>query len=332
MKFCFKRSALILLLITLILFSVILFAENNGGVANAGEPFRVVIVTWPGFGPLFVAKEKGFFEDLKVEITIMDETTGRRAAFTGKKAEAIAETLDSFASVASTLGGKAVLKTDDSAGGDGIVVKKNIQKITDLKGKTVAFPQGLPSHFFLIYLLNKNGLSAKDIKPQYMEPDKAAAAFMAGKVDACVTWEPFLTQAGTSPGGKILMTTDDSQGLIFDIIVVRKDVIKNRPGDIQKFVNGWFKALEFCKKNPGEANKIMSDNLKISVEDVEAMLGGIKLADLVSNKACFGTFQKAGNFVEVFDSAGEIWQLEGLIKKILPGKEAYDTQFIQSVK
>ena len=298
----------------------------------SGKVFNVVIVTWPGFGPLFVAKEKGFFDDLNVDITIMDDTVARRSAYTGKKADAIAETLDSFASVASTIKGKAILKTDESCGGDGLVVKKSIQTINDLKGKTIAFPQGLPSHFFLIYLLNFSGLSSKDIKPQYMEPEPAAKAFIAGKVDACVTWEPFLTEAGTSPNGEILMTSADAQGLIMDIIVVRDDVIKDRPKDIQKFVTGWFRALEYCKKNPADGNKIMAKDLSLSEDDVNAMLSGIKLADLEANKAFLVKAKDPGQFVDIFDTAGSIWKDEGLIKEPVSGEKAYNQGFVQAVK
>ena len=304
---------------------------GNTGTKPSGEPFRLGIVTWPGFGPFFVAKEKGFFDGLNVEITPMDDTVGRRTAFSSKKVEVITETLDSFASSVGSIPGKAVLKTDDSCGGDGLVVNKKIQKVNDLKGKKVAFPQGLPSQFFLIYLLSLTGLSSKDINPQYMEADKAAQAFMAGKVDACVTWEPYVSQAGSSPNGKILMTSADAQGLILDIIIARDDVIKKRPKDIQKFVNGWFRGLEYWKKNTDEANKIMADGLGLKPEDVEGMLSGLKLADLDENQKYFGTSSKPGQFVDIFDTAGMIWEQEGLVTKPASGKDVFNSTFVQAV-
>lgn len=306
--------------------------DSGSTTEPSGVPFKVVIVTWPGFGPLYLAKEKGFFEGLDVQIEIMDDTAARRSTFSSGKAEAIAETLDSFANgIASGLPGKAVIKTDDSAGGDGLVVKKDINKINDLKGKIVAYPEGLPSHFFLLYLLSLTGLSSADIKSQPMEADQAATAFIAGKVDACVTWEPFLSEAGNSENGKILMTTSDAQGLILDLIIVGDDVIKNRPGDVQKFVNGWFKAIEYWKANPADANNVMSKAFELPLADLEAMLSVIKLADLGENKTYFGTPENPGQFGDVFDTAGMIWEQEGLIEKAVPADQAYDTQFINAV-
>jgi NitT/TauT family transport system substrate-binding protein len=38
-------------------------------------------------------------------------------------------------------------------------------------------------------------MSEKDIQSIQMEQDKAGAAFVAHKVDAAVTWEPWLTRA-----------------------------------------------------------------------------------------------------------------------------------------
>ncbi|MEQ8189383.1 MAG: OmpA family protein [Candidatus Eremiobacterota bacterium] len=302
------------------------------GTKPSGEPFRIGIVTWPGFGPLFVAKEKGFFDGLNVEITPMDDTVPRRAAFSSKKVEAITETLDSFACGIASIPGKAVLKTDDSCGGDGLIVNKKIQKVNELKGKKIAFPQGLPSHFFLVYLLSLTGLSSKDITPVYMEATQAAQAFEAGKVDACVTWEPDLSRAGNSKNGKILMTSADAQGLILDVIVVRDDVIKNRPKDVQKLVNGWFRGLEYAKQNKDEANKIMAEGLvAFKPEDVDAMLTGLKFADLQENQTYFGTAKKPGQFVDIFDTAGMIWEQEGLLTKPASGKDKFNSTFVQAV-
>ena len=52
-----------------------------------------------------------------------------------------------------------LLALDESRGGDGIVANKDIKAIADLRGKTVAFPKGTVSEFYLNVLLRQAGLS-----------------------------------------------------------------------------------------------------------------------------------------------------------------------------
>jgi NitT/TauT family transport system substrate-binding protein len=212
------------------------------------EPFKLGLVTWVGFGPFYVAQEKGYYaeEGLKVEIQRIEEVGALRAALISGSLDAIVHTIDSWANAAAEgLPAVCVLKVDESYGGDGLVVKNEINSIRNLKGKTIAFSRGLPSHFFLLKLLKENGISASDIIEQHMEAPDAAAAFIARKVDAAVTWEPFLTEAANTEHGKVLVTSKDHPGFIVDNLIVRKNVAKERHEDVKKLLRAWFKAIDF---------------------------------------------------------------------------------------
>ena len=75
----------------------------------------------------------------------------------------------------------------------------------------------------MLTVLKKAGLTDKDVE---VVPMSAGAAFMAGKVDAAVTWEPWLSK-GASANGKVLVSTKDLPGIIVDSISFRKEVIEN---------------------------------------------------------------------------------------------------------
>lgn len=76
-----------------------------------------------------------------------------------------------------------------------IVVRKDspLQQLADLKGKKVAVTKAAGAHYLLIAVLKKAGLKFSDIEPAYLTPADGRAAFENGKVDAWVTWEPFLS-------------------------------------------------------------------------------------------------------------------------------------------
>lgn len=82
---------------------------------------------------------------------------------------------------------------------EGIVVLQNstIKSVADLKGKRVALNKGSDVNYLLIAALNKAGLSYHDIKPVYLTPGDARAAFQTGTIDAWAIWDPYLAEVET---------------------------------------------------------------------------------------------------------------------------------------
>lgn len=76
-----------------------------------------------------------------------------------------------------------------------IVVHKDstLGSLADLKGRKVAVTKAAGSHYLLIAALQSAGLKFSDIEPAYLTPADGRAAFENRKVDAWVTWEPFLS-------------------------------------------------------------------------------------------------------------------------------------------
>ncbi|WP_439000922.1 aliphatic sulfonate ABC transporter substrate-binding protein [Pseudomonas benzopyrenica] len=79
-----------------------------------------------------------------------------------------------------------------------------LQSLTDLKGKRIAVTKAAGSHYLLIAALQKAGLTFADIQPAYLTPADGRAALENGKVDAWVTWEPFVASAQRQQQVRIL--------------------------------------------------------------------------------------------------------------------------------
>lgn len=275
---------------------------------------NVGLVTWPGFGPLFVAAQKGFFKEygLDVKFSIIEDEAARRSAFASGQLDIAANTVDALAGGATKgVNGKIFLKTDESFGADGIIAKKNITSIPQLKGKKIAYPKGLPSHYFLYEVLKDNKLSMKDIQSIQMEASDAGAAFAAGKIDAAVTWEPWLSQGASV--GNILTTTKDKPGLIVDVLMVNPDSLIDKREDMKNFLKGWFRGLEFIQNNQQEAIKIIADALKLSPQETEGLMTLVNFADLKENKRFFGIQENSNVCTELFSKASELWYEEKII-------------------
>ena len=95
--------------------------------------------------------------------------------------------------------GEAVLVPKDSA----------IASVADLKGKSVALNKGSNVHYMLVRALEAAGVSYADIKPVFLAPADARAAFERGSVDAWAIWDPYLAAAQAATGARTLVTGEN---------------------------------------------------------------------------------------------------------------------------
>nr|WP_051123220.1 ABC transporter substrate-binding protein [Paenisporosarcina sp. HGH0030] len=298
---------------------------------KSGEPLKVTLPTWTGYGPLFLAKEKGFFEKngLDVELSIIEGLGERKAALAGGKIDGMATALD----VQVTLAGadipvQVVWLLDDSYGGDGILVKSDINDVKDLKGKQVAFEVGSTSQMLALTALEQGGLTEDDITVVQMSAGDAGAAFAAGKVDAAVTWEPWLTK-GAEANGKVLLTTKDLPGIILDTVAFKEDVIKDRPEDIKAFVKAMGEAMDYWKENEKEANEIMAKGLNIDVKEFEATVTGLKFFTKEDNAKLFGTESEKGSIYQSAENAIQFYKDQDMLEKDLKADDVVNGSFLQ---
>ena len=298
---------------------------------KSGEPLKVTLPTWTGYGPLFLAKEKGFFEKngVDVELSIIEGLGERKAALAGGKIDGMATALD----VQVTLAGadipvQVVWLLDDSYGGDGILVKNDINDVKDLKGKQVAFEVGSTSQMLALTALEQGGLTEDDITVVQMSAGDAGAAFAAGKVDAAVTWEPWLTK-GAEANGKVLLTTKDLPGIILDTVAFKEDVIKDRPEDIKAFVKAMGEAMDYWKENEKEANEIMAKGLNIDVKEFEATVTGLKFFTKEDNAKLFGTESEKGSIYQSAENAIQFYKDQDMLEKDLKADDVVNGSFLQ---
>src|ERR1700742_2249084 len=121
-------------------------------VALADDTVTIAHSTWVGYGPLYIAKDKGFFakNGVDVDLVVMEDPKERFPTMMADQIQLIASTIDTAVLYMKKPDDyKYVVAIDDSDGGDGIVANKDITSLTDLKGKQVAVSEGSVSEFYL---------------------------------------------------------------------------------------------------------------------------------------------------------------------------------------
>jgi NitT/TauT family transport system substrate-binding protein len=320
------------LALALVLAGGLVFGWRPNSAGAAAETLLIGQSTWVGYGPLFLARDKRFFDEagVSVELKTFEDPKTRFFALVSGKLDGIATTLDTSSLYWSPEHPfRSVLGLDDSKGGDGIVAIDSIKTVKDLRGKRVAFNKGSVSHFFLSVLLRQNGMSEKDIQGIQMRQDDAGAAFVAHKVDAAVTWEPWLTRAKRTPGGHVLVDSSSTPGLIVDIVLFRNDVIKNHPNAVKGVVAGWYQAVEYWKKNPDESDALMAKAVGGWLKDVKTFretLAGVRFYDQAVNKEYFAS---GGRIFVTAQNAIDIWKSFGMIKVNESAADLVDPEFVR---
>ncbi len=282
---------------------------------------------WIGYGPWYVAQEKGFFEKrgLKVELvefaTDQDLNSGLAAGrFDGANIATHTSAILRDAGVDI----KAVLLMDASYEADAIIAGESINAIADLKGKKVAFEEGTTSDILLTYALGQNGMSKADINAVPMPAADAGAAAIAGQVDAAVTYEPYISAALAKGGGyRILYSAKEKPGLISDVLVFPAKTLQAKPDAVKSLLLAWQDAYDFLQANPDEGQQIIAKAVGSDLEEFKTAWKGVKLYSLADNKKMF-----AGEIEETYQQVGQVLVASGGVKAVPDPAQVFDASYL----
>ena len=307
-------------------------AAKSSSSGAAQEEVLIGQSSWIGFAPLYIAEEKGFFKNhgVNVKIQSIESKADSKSAMAAGRIQGVSTTADTqVVNAAAGIELAQILALDTSAGGDGIVAKKEFKDIESLKGRKIALDTtGGADFFWFQYLLHQKGMTLKDFDVQSMSAGDAGAAFVAGKVDAAITWQPWLSKASNTEFGYTLMDSKASPGVIVDTFAMRKDFLKAHPEVAQAIVDGWYEALEFIKTNEDEAIAIMAKRLGEKPEALKKEMADVKFYDEAGNKVYFGTKEQPGDFYKIVKMASDLWMEVKLIDKPVDAASVIDGSFL----
>jgi sulfonate transport system substrate-binding protein len=163
---------------------------------------------------------------------------------------------------------------------EAIIVPKGspIKTVADLRGKRVAYNKGSNVQYFLVKLLQKNGLQYSDVQSIFLPPADARAAFEKGAIDAWIIWDPFLAAAQKTLDARLLVDATgvaNNRGYYFtsrEFATHNTDVLKIAIEEIHA-IDTW-----------------ASKNQKAAAAELSAVLGLSKeITELYLSRATFGT-------------------------------------------
>lgn len=248
--------------------------------AEVSSRLRVGYNQWIGFAPFFLGQKTGAFKKagLEVEARAFAAPGEGLVPLLAGDLDLHLTTLDAVVLKSGEAPGKiqVVALIDASHGADALVAAPGIRSVRELRGKRVAVTVGECNEVLLLKALEASGLSEKDIEMVNMDPDAAGTALKAGKVDAAVTWEPWITQI-VGDGGHVLFSTKDLPNVLIDCVAINPSTVK--PQAVRRFLEVMDAMTREVRSNPAAAAEHIAAQVELPAEEVLDMMGKVVFYD-----------------------------------------------------
>ncbi|WP_435751142.1 ABC transporter substrate-binding protein [Thauera sp. AutoDN2] len=246
--------------------------------------FRVGIHPWPGYEPLYLAREFGWLP------AAVDLRAGRNAgdsiaAMVAGEVDAAALTLDEVLVVRDQgVHASVVLVFNHSVGADAVMVRAEIESPAQVRGRRVALERGAVGEFVLHRLLQAAGLREVDVTLIDIPPDRQLDAWRAGEMDVAIAYEPALSLLERE-GGRRIFDSRQFPGLIFDVLAVRSDRLSGQKKVLDALLAAHFRALAHMRVNREDALRRIGAWRGLGFEETERSFAGLSLPDVLGNRA-----------------------------------------------
>ncbi len=325
--------------------------------ANAAEKVRISGLTWPGFGFWHIAEVKGLAPDLELSYQAIEDPYQSFNMVAADQMDVVSSTAEfTPVGVERGLPIKLVAFGNLSYGTDKIVAAPGIETAADLAGKEVAVLEGGLAQIFMAMWLEQNGQPFDSVTYRNIIADDAFAAMIGGSVAASEFWEPYGTNTVKALDGATVVAQSREpfwlkQGVVADGHYMSEKFISERRDVALLTMRALYDAIAWWKKNPVEGNQLIADGMRMSVADVEMVLGkdgtwldgGLYVYDFMEAAQFCGSApgdppfdQVNGQIVDHWNLVSEWWVKFGLIEQVRPAetgiecglhKELYDAGY-----
>ncbi|MAJ17228.1 MAG: hypothetical protein CBC27_09925, partial [Opitutia bacterium TMED67] len=161
-----------------------------------------------------------------------------------------------------------VMVIDETTGADAVLAfDQGVKTVQDLNVSDASFvlTPSSPSEFlarvvkshFKLPKLGNNWIKEEDGSEAVFEVMKSADR---SKKQAYVLWEPHVSQAKKIKGVKVLLDSSKIKGLIVDVLVARREYLRDHPEKVRSVIEAYSRAAHHYRNEPqGFAGLVLSD-------------------------------------------------------------------------
>lgn len=206
-----------------------------------------------------------------------------------------------------------------------LVVPKDsaAQNVADLKGKRIAVNRGGWGHFLALGLLEKNGLTDKDVTFSFLGPVDGRAALVRGSVDAWVPWEPYTSNAILIDGARVI---GDGRGIMsgYSYALASEKALADadKKAAIGDLLIRLAKAQQWALAHPQQMADALSEDLNIPQNVARRWVEEARIQPAALDEEVATSLQKAADF----------FHRHGVLPKQLDVQQAFDFSLAGDVR
>jgi NitT/TauT family transport system substrate-binding protein len=303
------------------------------GLAGCGDapkaPLALGMNPWVGFDPLVLARDRGLVDGRHVKVVELTSGTEVQRALNNGLLDAAAMTLDETMRLLDAgTDVRIVALLDASDGADVVVARPGIDTVAQLRGEFVAVEDSSVGALLLQRMLQRAGMTRRDIKVVNMESNGHLAALREGRVAAAVSYAPIsgpLIEAGYKP----VFSSREIQGEIVDVLVVRSDLLAERPDAVDALLRSWAAGLQAFQADPVGASAALARGTDLRPDQYRTLLAELQFVPLRES-----LLQLAGPGIEIearAQAVGSALMDMGAIQRMPLLREIVDTGPLQRV-
>jgi len=138
---------------------------------------------------------------------------------------------------------------------------RGIERVSDLRGKTIGVPLGTISEFYIGRFLQLNGMRLGDVTIVNVNAAESVELVVNGTVDALVIWQPYAYSAEELLGDNASVFPVQSNQRLSILEVARNSWIAQNPDLVNRFVKSLAQAEEYYMGNSVQATAMMQESL-----------------------------------------------------------------------
>ncbi|WP_425331558.1 ABC transporter substrate-binding protein [Methanobrevibacter oralis] len=310
-----KKIGIIAAVVIVLLVIIGVFA--SGGLGGSSDTVTIGYLPSDHDAALFVADAQGLYEKQGIKTELVQFNNGgdlMTAMASGDVDVGYVGITPVLSSIEKGVPVKVISAVQTE--GSGIVVTKDsgISSAKDLVGKSIATPgEASIQHALLAYYLKENGLSLDDVKVSSMKVPSMNDALNTGKIDAIITFQPYVSIAAKNDNNKVLAnSTDILPNHPCCVVAASDDFLNKNPDTAKAIVDIHREATDFINKNPDKVVDLLPEDI---VSDEDSELESIESFPFIS-----GIDDKFKSDVD--DFMGLEVEL-GLLKEVIPQDKIY---------
>lgn len=190
-----------------------------------------------------------------------------------------------------------------------------INKLTELKGKSVSYVEGSGRQVYLIEALNRAGLKLDDVQLVKLRVADLADAIRSGAVDVAVLQEPHVTRLVNQVGAGPVLDPEERKLLPSTSYFYARPAVLADPGKaaaIRQFIGAFVRSGRWSNENEEAwAQHYYTDFQRIDPADTKAILAGqsplvfqTSVEAIPHHQKLIDILYQSGSLKERFDAAG----------------------------